>query len=180
MSSIRQNNRGTIYIAGGAPMHIVEPDQTPMAVYRQATLLGITAGLRSMMPGALLAWSSDSATQKTKDILAILAIGEIIGDKLPFTPGRLQKGSLTGRLVAGAVSGAILCRRHQLPVIQGAWRGAVGAALGSVAGYSYRLVTSDLTGVSDLVWALLEDGTAFLLGANATGLIQPVDAATQS
>jgi Predicted membrane protein len=160
-------------------MHIVEPNDIAIDVdvYRRATYLGIVAGLRSMTPVALLAWSSANTAKTTKNITAALAIGELIADKLPFTPGRLQKGPFTGRLVIGAITGALLCRRAKQSVLQGALRGAVGAALGSIAGYVYRVAAADLTDIPDITWALLEDGTAILLGANVTGIIQPADTA---
>ncbi|WP_149404118.1 hypothetical protein [Dictyobacter arantiisoli] len=135
---------------------------------KQASRLGIVAGLRSMTPLAVLTWSETEVAPKLKTITALLAAGELIGDKLPFTPSRLKPGSVLFRLTIGATAGALLCKRIQQPVLTGAIRGAVGAAIGTVAGYAYRTVAADVTGIPDIVWAIIEDGVAVGLGRLAT------------
>lgn len=170
MSSISRD-RGTIYIADDVAKDLDQENITAEEeIYRRAAWLGIVAGLRSMLPEALLTWSAEQPSPSLKTLTALLAAGEIVGDKLPFTPSRLKSGSLIARLTVGALAGGLLCRRYQQSPIQGAIRGAIGAGLGSVAGYAYRSVAADLTGVPDIVWALVEDSIAIGLGAKATDL----------
>ncbi len=140
-------------------------------MYQQAFWLGFVTGLRSMLPLALLAWTSNTTDENSitpqKALSGLAAVGEIIGDKLPATPSRLSAGPLIGRLAIGATAGALLSRRFNQSPVQGAIRGAIGAALGSLAGYGYRTFASQLTDVPDVVWALIEDGAALGLGTLA-------------
>jgi uncharacterized membrane protein len=135
----------------------------------RATWLGFATGLRSMLPGALLAWTSDEAPGALTTLTAILAVGEIIGDKLPVTPNRLSSGPFIGRLAFGALSGALVASRFKQTPLQGALRGAAGAAIGSVVGSSYRALAAQGLGIPDFLAALIEDSVAFSIGLNAVG-----------
>ena len=139
-----------------------------LATYRNASRLGIVAGLRSMLPFALLANNEEQLPYPgLKTFTALLALGEIIADKLPATPGRTRPGPLAFRLLIGAASGALICRRAQLSTSEGAIRGALGALIGSFAGYGYRTLLSESTGVPDVIFALGEDTLALVLGQKA-------------
>ncbi len=136
--------------------------------YLRASQLGIVAGLRSMMPFALLTWADNFHTSsKIKNLTIALAVGEAIVDKLPITSSRLKSGSFITRITVGALAGTLLCRRLHGSPLQGALRGALGASVGSIVGYTYRLVAAQMTNIPDVVWALLEDGAAYRLGMNA-------------
>src|ERR1700738_4125256 len=76
--------------------------------YRRATWLGFVTGLRSMTPDALLAWTSEHPSPPLRGITGFLAVGEIIGDKLPLTPSRLDSRPFFGRLAFGALAGALV------------------------------------------------------------------------
>ncbi len=146
--------------------------------YRNAALLGVVAGLRSMLPAALLAQTSDGNNTVESNILespsarlvtTLAAAGEIIGDKLPVVPSRLKKGSFIVRLTLGAFAGAAVCRRERQPLIAGAILGAAGAGFGTLAGYSVRTLLSQTTDIPDTVWATIEDSVALSLGLRALG-----------
>ncbi|GCE17684.1 hypothetical protein [Dictyobacter kobayashii] len=134
---------------------------------KKASWLGIAAGLRSMMPIAVMTETSSKSSPTQKKLATFLAVGEVIADKLPFTPGRVTKGPFIARIAIGAISGALLCKRLQQPPLAGAMRGALGAALGTTAGYAYRTFAANTTSTPDIVWALVEDGIAFTLAVNA-------------
>lgn len=171
MNSIHKE-RGTIYIPGEPPTQIVEPEINSMDIYQKATWLGMVTGLRVMTPAVLLAWSSQSTSAETKRLTGILAAGELIVDKLPFMPNRLNTGPFIGRLAVGAMSGALLCRRYKQSALQGAFRGVMGAALGTIAGYIYRNAVDNITGVPDVIWAIIEDGVALMIGTRVVGLTE--------
>src|SRR5438034_7760762 len=72
-----------------------------MSVYVLAFLIGVIAGLRAMTPPAAVSWAARLGWlhlentwlaflgfSATPYILTALAIGELINDKLPKTPGR--------------------------------------------------------------------------------------------
>ena len=163
-----------------APLAITEKEQN---LYRSASRIGIATGLRSMTPLALLVWTSDQEHNTLAQTLqerpsplkiaaGLAAIGEIVGDKLPFTPGRLTTGPLIGRLTIGAFAGAIIFKRAGQSPVQGAIRGAIGAGIGSIVGYSYRTFFAQTTGIPDLILAGIEDAVALSLGWQATQMEQ--------
>ena len=101
------------------------------------------------------------ASETVADSLRVLAIGECIGDKLPFIPPRTDPLPLAGRLILGAVSGYLVAprRRRAVPALAGAM-----AALASAFGAYYlrRELTRD-GAVPDPIVGLAED--AAVLGA---------------
>ena len=112
---------------------------TPLLVLR-AGLLGVVAGLRSQLPTAALAARGLEPSSGPLAVLGsgggrrasyLAAVGEIVADKLPVTPSRMDRGPLIGRVVSGAIAGAVLASargvrgaRLVLPVAAVAVRGA--------------------------------------------------------
>jgi uncharacterized membrane protein len=116
-----------------------------------ATGMGAVAGLRAMVAPAVLSWA---ATQKmiplgdspvgelvlakaSKKVME-LALGELIADKLPFTPDRVSPGPMAVRVISGAACGAAISYSARQPVQEGAGFGALGAIVGAFAGYYIR------------------------------------------
>jgi uncharacterized membrane protein len=134
-----------------------------------ALLVGISAGLRSMTPLAVVAWAARSwsgvqqswlgfmAAPAAAYLLTALAAGELIADKLPFAPSRLKPAPLTGRILSGGLCGAVLWAAAQQSMIGGAIAGALGGAAGSFAGYAARRHLTATRRLPDLPVALLED-----------------------
>src|SRR5262245_20839821 len=99
-----------------------------------AFLIGLFAGLRSLTPPAAVAWAvhldwfrlgrrmSLIGSLPAVIILSVLAIGEIIVDKLPNTPNRTAPLGLIGRIVTGGFTGACVA-------LGGGQSAYVGAAL---------------------------------------------------
>jgi uncharacterized membrane protein len=145
-----------------------------------ALVLGIVAGLRSMTPPAAVAWAAhlgwlhlngtplaflDSAPARY--ILLVAMFGELVADKLPFTPARTGTGSFLARIVSGGLVGAALTAGLGGSLAAGGVAGGVGAVAGTLGGYRARTGLVRALGVPDFPIALLEDvmavGTAFLL-----------------
>lgn len=142
-----------------------------------ALLIGVVAGLRSLTAPAVVAWgaylgwidlhgtwASWMANIITVIVLTVLAVGELVNDKLPKTPARTAAPIFAARIITGGFSGAVL----------GAWphwtfsalgAGVIGAVLGTLGGYQARKRLAAGAG-RDLPIALLEDAVA-LLGAFA-------------
>lgn len=143
----------------------------------RAATLGVVAGLRSQLPLALLSLSArrygtGPAVLRSPAVMTLLvgcAAGEIVVDKLPFTPSRLLPGSLAVRIGVGSLAGAFLCRRSGQATAAGAICGGVSALAGSYAGYHVRRSLVLSTGLPDPLIAVLEDGVATGLGGWATG-----------
>jgi uncharacterized membrane protein len=148
----------------------------------RAALLGVVTGMRSQVPGALLAWRRSRGQlphdvagpggvlrrRTTLPLTLLAAAGEMVGDKLPTTPGRLEDGPFLGRVALGAGAGSGVAAAFGRSRIAGAPLGAAGAAAGSVAGYRLRVAAVARTGVPDTAWGLLEDALAVALGLLAT------------
>jgi uncharacterized membrane protein len=95
-------------------------------------------------------------------LFVVLAVGELIADKMAFVPPRIQAASLGARFVLGALCGSALALAAGMPWVFPAVVAGAAAVVGSYAGYWLRrTITSH--GVKDLPIALLEDATAILL-----------------
>ncbi len=129
----------------------------------RAALLGAAAGGRSATPLAVLSWLGGNGWVKALSTIA--ATGELIADKLPGTPSRLQPAPLTARIAAGALAGGLDARRQHRGVVLPALVGA-GAAVGaSYAGAFWRAFTGH-HGFA-VPGALLEDVAAIALASAA-------------
>lgn len=89
----------------------------------------------------------------------MLAIGELIADKLPKTPSRKAPPGFIARLVTGSLCGAAIgAASHGMT--GGLVAGLIGAVAGTLAGYEVRTRLVRATGGKDLPIALLEDAVA--------------------
>lgn len=105
----------------------------------RSLLLGLAAGGRSSL-GYLPAALSSGSTATTVAGAAVAA--EVVADKLPVTPSRLDAGPLLGRVAAGAFGGVALARRERSSVVLPAVVGAGGAVIGSVLGAAGREIAA--------------------------------------
>ncbi|MEO7271965.1 MAG: DUF4126 family protein [Vicinamibacterales bacterium] len=148
-----------------------------------ALLLGVSAGLRSMTPLAVVAWAARGwpavagsalgfmAAPIAGYVFAALAVGELIADKLPFIPSRLQPGPLGGRMISGALTGSVAAIALQGSPIVGGLVGAIGGLAGSFGGHAVRRSLTVDRKLPDLPVALLEDVVAIALAVFAVSRI---------
>jgi len=144
-----------------------------------ALLIGVVAGLRAMTPLAAVSWAASWGWLRLENtplaflgataapyITSLLAIGELVNDKLPKTPSRKAPPAFIVRILVGALCGAAFV----WPA--GALLGAVGAVAGTLGGYEFRSRLVKATGGKDLPIALLEDaiavGSAFAIVSQAS------------
>jgi uncharacterized membrane protein len=154
-----------------------------------AFTLGVVAGMRSQMPLALLAWRirKDRAGGEPVGLPAVvertwfaplatmLAVGELIGDKLPMTPSRLSPGPLVGRIVFGGCAGAVAATLSRQTPAWGALAGACGALVGSFGGYHARRSIVSACGLPDPLVAVAEDSIAIGIGTWAVSSVPQKD-----
>lgn len=150
----------------------------PVALAVAAFGLGVTAGMRTQMPLALISAKSNHAenarllpttlrlfSRRSVAIgLGLSAAGEVVVDKLPVAPSRLRWGPLVGRLGFGAAAGAVLARGSGSTAWLGGTVGATGALAGTLAGYTFRVQGHRVTHLPDPVLAALEDVVAVSIG----------------
>ena len=140
-----------------------------MATYLLAFLLGVVAGLRSMTAPAAVSWAARLGWlhlentplaflgyTATPYIVTVLAIGELINDKLPKTPSRKTLVPFAARIATGALSGAAL-GAPEGALVGGLVAGALGGVAGTLGGYEFRSRLVKAIGGKDLPIALLED-----------------------
>ena len=146
--------------------------------YFNAFQIGIIAGMRSMTAPALVSYKlahtkpdplPDSplhflTSPKAVTTLAVMAGGELIGDKLPNSPNRIAPPVLSGRIATGALSGAALSEADGQSLAYGAVLGALGALAGTVAFFHLRTWLNHEKGIPDLAVALLEDAMTVSAG----------------
>jgi len=152
------------------------------SILARAALVGFATGLRSVTPLGVMARNHDNpaitAGWKTWPVmnssigrigLQLGWLGELIGDKLPFTPSRTQPSALAGRLAMGALAGLAIGTTGTNTSLKPttALAGIVGATAGSFGGYHYRSFLSGELGLPDLPGALIEDVAAFTLARKA-------------
>ncbi|CAM3381698.1 DUF4126 domain-containing protein [Mycobacterium intermedium] len=149
---------------------------THVLVLLLALLLGVVAGLRSLTAPTVVAWAAYlgwiglhgtwaawAASLVAAVIFTVLAVGELINDKLPKTPPRTATPVFAVRLIMGGLAGAILGTAwHYKWSSLGA--GVIGAVLGTLGGYQARKTLVAKNGGNDLPIALLEDSVAVLGG----------------
>lgn len=134
-----------------------------------AFLIGVFAGLRSMTPPAAVAWAVHLGWLRLMRplaligsipgvvILSVLAIGEIIFDKLPNTPNRTAALGLIGRIVTGGLTGACVSIGGGQSAFVGAALGLLGGIAGCFGGYHIRARLVKSLNLQDFYIALVED-----------------------
>jgi uncharacterized membrane protein len=90
-------------------------------------------------------------------IFTVLALAELVADKLPKTPSRTAPPGLIARLVTGALTGACVAQGAGANALVGALVGLVGALAGTFGGYQARTRLVKTLNVPDTYIALLED-----------------------
>ena len=134
-----------------------------------AFLIGIFAGLRSLTAPAATAWAARLGWLRLERplsligavpsvvIFTILAVVELVMDKLPKTPNRTSPPGLTARIVTGGLAGACVAESGAQGALLGAVLGAGGGVVACFGGYYVRTRLVTALGSKDFNVALLED-----------------------
>ena len=145
-----------------------------------STVIGLAAvaGSRSMMAPALLShalkdhrsrrlkrsWLGWMQSSGAATVFKVLTVGELIGDKLPGAPDRIETPGLVGRALSGALVGTTLYVRQGCSAWAGATWGVLGAVAASYACYYLRQQLDESTPVPDPGWGVVEDLAALAGG----------------
>ena len=138
-----------------------------------AFAIGVVAGLRSMTAPAAVAWAACFGwlrlegtplaflgSPAARYVLLALMLGELVADKLPFTPSRTRPAPFAGRILAGGLAGAALAASLTGALVIGAVAGSLGAVAGTLGGYQARTRLVRALKVPDYVVAVAEDVVA--------------------
>ena len=140
-------------------------------------LLGCVCGLRSLTAPAVVCWAAHFGWLRFDGTrlaflnhpvaliaVTVLAIGELIADKLPKTPSRTAPLGLTARIVLGAASAAALAVSARSGVPLAAVAGAIGGIAGAFGGYNVRHFLVAKKHLPDFAVAIAEDLVAIVGG----------------
>lgn len=118
----------------------------------RAGALAAAVGERSMTPLAALSWAAATGRLPLRRFpyrllaspfaargLWLCAIGEMVVDKLPFTPSRIAPGPLTGRVIIGGIVAGTLFESEGRSPVGGTLLGGVVSGAQCFAGYSVRM-----------------------------------------
>ena len=145
-------------------------------VFVLAIGIGIVAGLRSLTAPAVVAWAAHLGwlnvhgsplafigSTTAVAILSLLAIGELVADKLPNTPKRTAIVGLLARITLGGLCGACLCAAAGKSLLAGGLLGGIGGVIGAFSGYETRKSLVNSLHIKDLFVAICEDVVAITL-----------------
>jgi uncharacterized membrane protein len=140
-------------------------------------LLGCVDGLRSLTPPALICWAAQFGWlhfagtrlafinhRSALIVFTLLAIVELIADKLPNTPARTTPVGLSARIFLGGACGVALATSEGISLFFSVLLGTIGALAGTFAGYHSRRFVVSKAHVPDLAVAVAEDMTAIAGG----------------
>ena len=134
-----------------------------------SVFLGAASGLRSQLGVATVVARSDPSLPSmfrrpwARRLLVAAATGELVADKLPATPSRLEPPGLAGRLVLGALAAVLFAQIRRAPWFPAAAIGASSAAVAAKAGHDVRARLAQHA--PDPAVAVVEDAVALGLAA---------------
>lgn len=143
----------------------------------KAAGFGILAGMRSSSAPALLSNhfckhpSVDLRRSKWKwfcskrasGILSVMAVGEVLADKIPSIPDRISPSGLAGRALSGALAGFILDKATGGKTPAALWISAGAAIAATFASFYARKALSQK--IPDKKVAVMEDLITYGTGA---------------
>lgn len=134
-----------------------------------AFAIGFFAGLRALTAPAVVGWGvylswvrlerplSLIGSVPSVIILTLLAIAELVVDKLPGTAKRTAAPGLIGRMLTGGLTGACVAAGGSQAALPGAALGLLGGVVGAFVGYQVRSRIVQGLGIRDFYVALVED-----------------------
>lgn len=143
-------------------------------VFLLAFGIGVVDGLRSLTAPAVVAWAAHLGWLNLRGsplgfmesitavaIFSVLAIGELIADKLPWMSKRTAPAPLLARIVMGGLCGACLSEAAGKSLLIGALLGGAGGVVGAFLGYYARRGLVTKLHIKDFIVAISEDLLAF-------------------
>jgi uncharacterized membrane protein len=137
-----------------------------------AFLIGFFTGLRSLTGPAATSWAAYLGWLRLERALALigsvpsvtiftlLAVMELVADKLPQAPNRTSPPGLIARIVMSGLTGACVASGAAQGIFLGAVIGGIGGVVGCFLGYQARTGLVKALGTRDITIALVEDVVA--------------------
>jgi uncharacterized membrane protein len=109
-----------------------------------SVLLGAASGARAQLGVATVVALEGPSLPRTfrepwtRRLLVAAAAGELVIDKLPATPSRLEPPGIAGRLVLGALAAGLFAQTRRARWLPAAAIGAASAAVAAKVGHDVR------------------------------------------
>ena len=143
---------------------------TDAQVYGTAAVLGVASGMRSMAAPAIVSKLAHSGALPLKEsqtrflahknsarTTAVMAVAELVADKLPFIPNRTEVFPLLARAATGAFSGVAFASAKRRSAVLGALLGGLAAVGTTYAAYKLRRAAGKSLHLPDTIIAVAED-----------------------
>lgn len=140
-------------------------------LYLLALVIGAASGLRTLTPITVVCWAAYLGhlplhgtwlaflgAAAAPYIATVLALAELVADKLSATPSRKSPAGFVARIITGGLCGAAVGAAGAA-LAGGLVAGVIGTVLGTLGGYAVRMALARAFG-RDLPAALLEDAVA--------------------
>jgi uncharacterized membrane protein len=147
---------------------------------RKALGLGAISGLRSLSGPAFVSRAASRGgldlggtrlaflgSPRLSKALIVMALGELVGDKLPVAPSRTGLPPLLGRAASGGLVGAALFVAEGRRATVGAAIGSSAAVTAAFAGEGLRGLVGEKIGLPNPAVALAEDAVVLLVGSRS-------------
>jgi uncharacterized membrane protein len=147
-------------------------------------LLGAATGMRTFTPMAVICWFAYAgyvpvggtwafwvAKLVTAVVFTVLALGELVADKLPGTPDRTAIGPLLARIFFGGLAGCVVAASLNGSEAEGMILGVGGALVGAFGGYLIRREIVLRSGSKDWPVAVAEDLVTVGFAVLALGIV---------
>lgn len=148
-----------------------------MTVLLLCFLLGCVTGLRSLTAPAIVGWAAHlgwlhfAGTKfafishpAALIVFTLVALVELIADKLPNTPARTAPPGLIARIAFGCLCGVALAISVGGSLLVAGFVGVIGALVGTLAGYNIRRALVSQAHLPAFGVALAEDVIAIVGG----------------
>ncbi len=161
------------------------PVHSDFFFYTAALVLGMVAGMRTMMAPAVLALTLSRRPEYAPAVapaewfalrplaitFGLATLGELVADKLPWTPNRTALGPFVARLASGAFTGAVFVQIGRMDPWIGAALGALGALLSTFGVFHARRFVGRVTGIRDPFVGAMEDVIAIALASTVVAML---------
>lgn len=147
-------------------------------------MLGTATGMRTFTPMAIICWFAYMGylpldgtwawwvpKLATAIVFTVLALSELVGDKLPRIPDRTSLGPLLARIALGALAGSVVAASMYGSEFEGGILGVGGALVGAFGGYLIRREIVDRSGGKDWPVAVAEDLVTVGFAILALGIV---------
>ncbi|GAA4392621.1 glycine zipper 2TM domain-containing protein [Hymenobacter koreensis] len=125
----------------------------------------LSSALRAKPSGRLaqsaLSWMQSKTASRG---LKLMAGAEMVSDKLPGMPDRTVPPVLLGRILSGALVGAVLYKTGRGSLFTGAAVGGLGAVAGTFAALRLRKLASERTSLQEPWPGFVEDALTVATG----------------